>query len=79
MESVAPAVRRRQLRASHDAAMDRQGRVPGHRAVLIANCDELGGVNWEWQNADGAMGKAVWGISSAPIPRIAANQAPNAA
>jgi putative transposase len=49
-------------------------------AILIENCDELGGVNWEWQSADGAMGKARFGGTwSAPIPRIAANQAQNAA
>jgi putative transposase len=48
-------------------------------AILIENCDELGGVNWEWQSADGAMGKARFGgISSAPTPRIAASQARNA-
>ena len=27
-------------------------------AVLVEECEELGGVNWEWQAADGAMGKA---------------------
>ena len=27
-------------------------------AALVADCDELGGVNWEWQAADAAMGKA---------------------
>jgi putative transposase len=49
-------------------------------AVLIENCEELGGVNWEWQSADGAMGKARFGgIKSAQIPRIAANRARNAA
>jgi putative transposase len=49
-------------------------------AVLIENCEELGGVNWEWQSADGAMGKARFGgILSAPTPRIAANRARNAA
>jgi putative transposase len=49
-------------------------------AILIENCDELGGVNWEWQSADGAMGKARFGgISSAQTPRIAANQAQNVA
>ena len=26
--------------------------------VLIAECQELGGVEWEWQSADCAMGKA---------------------
>lgn len=30
-------------------------------ALLIENCAELGGVNWEWQSADGAMGKARFG------------------
>ena len=49
-------------------------------AVLIGNCEELGGVNWKWQSADGAMGKARFGgISSAAIPPIAANPARNAA
>jgi len=49
-------------------------------AVLIENCEELGGVDWEWQSADGAMGKARFGgILLAPIPRIAASQARNAA
>ena len=49
-------------------------------AVLIENCQELGGVNWEWQSADGAMGKARFGgIRSAQTPRIAANRARNAA
>jgi putative transposase len=27
-------------------------------ATLVAECEELGGVNWEWQAADAAMGKA---------------------
>ena len=49
-------------------------------AVLIENCEELDGVNWEWQSADGAMGKARFGgIRSARTPRIAANRARNAA
>ncbi len=30
-------------------------------AILVAECEELGGVNWEWQAADTAMGKARWG------------------
>jgi transposase len=48
--------------------------------VLIESCAELGGVNWEWQSADAAMGKArLGGIKSDRIPRIAANRAPNAA
>jgi putative transposase len=49
-------------------------------AVLFDNCEELGGVDWEWQSADGALGKARFGgILSAPTPRIAANPARNAA
>ena len=49
-------------------------------AVLVENCEELGGVNWQWQSADGAMGKARFGgMMSARIPRIAANPERNAA
>ncbi len=49
-------------------------------AVLVGNCEELGGVNGQWQSADGAMGKARFGgMMSARIPRIAANPARNAA
>jgi transposase len=48
--------------------------------VLLENCEELGGVNWEWQSADAAMGKARFGgIVLAPTPPIAANPARNAA
>jgi len=49
-------------------------------AVLIENCQELGGVDWDWQSADGAMGKARFGgMMSAQTPRIAANPVRNAA
>ena len=49
-------------------------------ALLIESCQELDGVDWEWQSVDGAMGKArLGGIKSAPIPRIAENLAANAA
>jgi putative transposase len=49
-------------------------------AVLIENCDELSGVNWEWQSADAAMGKARFGgIASGRIPRIVGKMAQNAA
>ena len=45
-------------------------------AQLIDACEELSGVYWRWQSADGAMGKARFGgTKSAPIPRIAANRA----
>ena len=30
-------------------------------AVLIEECQELGGVNWEWQSADCSIGKARFG------------------
>lgn len=49
-------------------------------ATLIENCEQLDGVDWRWQSADGAMGKARFGGTKlARIPRIAANMAPNAA
>jgi putative transposase len=49
-------------------------------AVLIEKCRDLGGVDWNWQSADGAMGKARFGgISSARTPRIAGKMAANAA
>lgn len=27
-------------------------------ALLLIECDELGGVDWQWQSADGCLGKA---------------------
>ena len=43
-------------------------------AVLLERCAELGGVDWEWQAADGAMGKArLGGTSSAPTRPTAAS------
>ena len=30
-------------------------------AALVEECEVLGGVNWGWQAADTAMGKARWG------------------
>lgn len=40
-------------------------------ATLVQQCDELRGVNWKWQAADGAMGKARFGgTTSARIPQI---------
>lgn len=48
-------------------------------AVLIENCAELGGLNWQWQSADGAMGKARFGGTvSARIPPIVRKTARNA-
>jgi putative transposase len=50
-------------------------------AVLVEHCEELGGVDWQWQSADGAMGKARFGgaITPDPTPQIAGRAAPNAA
>ena len=30
-------------------------------AVLVAECDDLGGVRWQWQSADAMLGKARFG------------------
>jgi transposase len=49
-------------------------------AVLITECDELQGVEWRWQAADGALGKArLGGIMSAPIRPTAARTGPSGA
>ena len=49
-------------------------------SILIGKCGELGGVDFDWQSADGAMRKArSGGIKSARIPRIAARTAPSTA
>jgi putative transposase len=48
-------------------------------AVLVEHCEELGGVDWQWQSADAAMGKArLGGIKWARIRRIAAKMEANA-
>ena len=40
-------------------------------AASVEECEELGGLNWEWQAADGAMGKArLEGTSRTPLPPI---------
>jgi putative transposase len=49
-------------------------------AALVAECDELKAVQWEWQAADTSMGKARFGgARSAPTPRIGRKTAQNAA
>lgn len=49
-------------------------------AALVDACDDLGGVEWQWQAADGVLGKARFGgTRSAKTPRIAANRAPSGA
>lgn len=48
-------------------------------AALVDHCDRLGGVEWQWQAADGVLGKARFGgIRSAKTPRIAASRAASA-
>jgi len=48
------------------------GRIWG---VLVKECEELGCVDWEWQAADAAMGKArLGGTRSALIPQTEARQ-----
>jgi putative transposase len=45
-------------------------------AMLVAECDELGGVDWDWQAADTALGKARFGGAMlARIPPIEAKSA----
>jgi transposase len=40
-------------------------------STLVAECQELGGVDFQWQAADSAMGKArLGGINAGRIPRI---------
>ena len=45
-----------------------------------SRCEELGGVDWEWQSADGAMGKArLGGMPSGGTPPAGESQEPSAA
>jgi putative transposase len=49
-------------------------------AVLVAECDELQGVEWKWQAADGALGKARFGgMPSGRTRPIGARTAPSGA
>ena len=49
-------------------------------AVLIEEYEALGGVNWEWQATDCAMGKARFGgIQSVATPRTGERQAASGA
>jgi transposase len=49
-------------------------------SLLVAACDDLGGVDFRWQSADCAMGKArQGGIRSARIPRTGPRTAASAA
>ena len=45
-------------------------------ALVVEDCEELGGVDWQWQAADAAMGKArLGGIKSERTRQIAASPA----
>ncbi len=49
-------------------------------AKLVETCEGLGAVDWVWQSADAALGKARFGgIVSARIPRIGPRTAPSTA
>jgi transposase len=49
-------------------------------AVLVEGCGELGGVDWQWQSADCALGKARHGgIRSERTRRTGRRPAPSAA
>lgn len=49
-------------------------------AVLVDECEELGGVDWEWQAADAALGKArLGGTLLVPTPQTGARQGANGA
>ena len=49
-------------------------------AALVEECEDLGGVDWEWQAADSAMGKARFGgIQLAPTPRTGPRRAASGA
>lgn len=49
-------------------------------AVLVGACDDLGGVDWQWQSADTVLNKARFGGTlSAKTPRIVRNRAPSGA
>ncbi len=48
--------------------------------AVIERCDELGGVDWQWQSADGALSKARFGgTMSGRTPQIVGKTARNAA
>ena len=47
-----------------------QGVFPRVWALLVEHSEDLGGVDWEWQAADAALGKArLGGTWSVPTPR----------
>ena len=59
---------------------NKNGVVEKIMARLIEECEDLSGVYWDWQSADGAMGKARFGgIALGRTPRLAVKTARNAA
>lgn len=40
---------------------EQNGVLNGFWAILVKGCEDLGGVNWQWQSADAAMAKARFG------------------
>src|SRR5208283_6157018 len=58
---VAPQVRTQEHRPRLVSAWCAGGVMKQIWAVLVSECDELGGVQWEWQAADGWLGKARFG------------------
>ena len=59
---------------------NRNGVMKAIWAELVSQCEELEGVDWEWQSADGSMGKARFGGAlSGATPRIAGKTVLNAA
>ena len=56
------------------------GVLEGIWTMLVEECEDLDGVDWEWQSADYAMGKASFGgIQQAATPRTGARQAASGA
>ena len=65
VEPPSHRVPRRLKRASHLPEVDRAWRVGLDLGEAhIEECEELGGVDFEWRAADGAMGKARFGGTS---------------
>ena len=55
------------------------GVFPRVWAVIQTRCDELGGVDWEWQSADASIGKArLGGMQLAATRPTAASRGPSA-
>ena len=72
MMSMSPRLNRRSLAdvptlevvSLKDAQLERwveTGVLHRMWGALVEGCEELDGVDWEWQSADGAMGKARFG------------------